>query len=218
MSTIKLFNPAGDAAGELTVDDGLLVLEKGAQAVKDTVVAIRNGMRAGTASTLSKGEVRGSNRKPWKQKGTGRARAGLRQSPVWRGGGAAFGPKPRDYSQKINRKVRHLAFLRAMSDKIAEGHVLVVEAFGIEPKTKAMAAFLKKLGLEKSVLILLDRYDEKVILAARNLPRVEVAKVSEVDVYSLLFYRTIVTTRAGFEELKARMEKKTGGAAKGARE
>lgn len=208
MSTIKVFNPAGDAAGELSVADELLVLDKGAQAVKDTVVAIRNGMRAGTASTLSKGEVNGSGKKPWKQKGTGRARAGYRQNPVWRGGGVAFGPKPRDYSQKINRKVCQLAFVRAMSDKIAEGQVLVVEKFDLEAKTKAMVALLKKLGLERSVLIILDQYDEKVILASRNLPKVEVARAADVDVYSLLLYRTIVTTKAGFEALKARMETK----------
>ncbi|MBQ9432426.1 MAG: 50S ribosomal protein L4 [Kiritimatiellae bacterium] len=205
MSTIKVFNPAGEAAGDLTVADELLVLDRGAQAVKDTVVAIRNGMRAGTACTLSKGEVAGSNKKPWKQKGTGRARAGLRQSPVWRGGGVAFGPKPRDYSQKINRKVRQLAFTRALSDRIAEGQVLVVEKFDFEPKTKALVALLKKLGLERSVLLVTEQYEENVILASRNLQKIEAAKASEVDVYSLLLYRTIVATRAGFEALKARM-------------
>ena len=105
MSTIKLFTPAGEPAGDMTVDDVRLVLDKGGQAVKDTVVATMNARRAGTASTLSKGEVAGSNKKPWRQKGTGRARAGLRQSPVWRGGGVAFGPHPRSYEMKLNRKV-----------------------------------------------------------------------------------------------------------------
>lgn len=205
MSMIKVFNPAGDAAGELSVDDGLLVLDRGAQAVKDTVVAIRNGMRAGTASTLSKGEVNGSGKKPWKQKGTGRARVGYRQNPVWRGGGVAFGPKPRDYSQKINRKVAALAFTRAVSDRIAEGQVYVLEKFDIEAKTKAMVALLKKLGLERSVLILLDQYEENVLLAARNLEKVEVATVADVDVYSLLLYRSIVTTKAAMEALQRRM-------------
>lgn len=205
MSTIKVFNPAGDAVSELTVADELLVQDKGSQAVKDTVVAIRNAMRAGTASTLSKGEVNGSGKKPWKQKKTGRARAGYRQSPVWRGGGVAFGPKPRDYSQKINRKVVQLAFARVMSDKIAEGQVLVVEKFDMAAKTKEMVALLKKLGLERSVLIVLDQFDENVFLATRNIPKVEVACATEIDVYSLLLFRTIVTTPEGFEALKARM-------------
>ena len=209
MSTIKVFNPAGDAAGEMTVADDLLVLDKGAQAVKDVVVAIQNAFRAGTASTLSKGEVAGSNKKPWRQKGTGRARAGLRQSPVWRGGGVAFGPKPRDFSQKINRKVQQLAFTRALSDKIAGGQVTVIEKFDLaEPKTKLLTATLKKLGADRSALIVLDQHEEKVMLAARNLQKVDVVSAEEVDVYSLLLCRTLVATKAGFAALTARMTTK----------
>ena len=108
MSAIKLFKSTGEPGGDVALDDALLVLDRGAQAVKDVVVATRNARRAGTASTLSKGEVAGSNKKPWKQKGTGRARAGLRQSPVWRGGAVAFGPRPRSFASKINRKVMQL--------------------------------------------------------------------------------------------------------------
>ena len=210
MSTIKVFNPAGEPAGEMTFADERLVLDKGEQAVKDVVVAIQNAFRAGTASTLSKGEVAGSNKKPWKQKGTGRARAGYRQSPVWRGGGVAFGPKPRDFSQKINRKVQQLAFTRALSDKIAEGQTVVIDAIDLaEPKTKLLTALLAKLGVDRSALIVLDQHEEKVMLAARNLEKVEVVSAAEVDVYSLLFYRTLVATKAGFEALTARMKKKT---------
>ena len=206
MSTIKVFNPAGEPAGEMTFAKERLELEKGAQAVKDVVVAIRNSARAGTASTLSKGEVAGSNRKPWRQKGTGRARAGYRQSPVWRGGGVAFGPKPRDYSQKINRKVQQLAFTRALSDVIAEGRVAVIEKFDLTgPKTKQMTAMLKKLGADRSVLIVLDAYDENVVLSARNLQKVEVVTAAEVTVYSLLLYRKLIATQAGFAALTARM-------------
>jgi large subunit ribosomal protein L4 len=207
MSTIKVFNPAGDAAGELAFADERLVLDRGGQAVKDVVVATRNAARAGTASTKSKGEVAGSNKKPWRQKGTGRARAGYRQSPVWRGGGVAFGPKPRDFSQKVNKKVKQLAFTRALSDKIASGQTLVIDKFDFaEPKTKLMTALLKKLGAERSVLIVLDKHEERVMLAARNLPKVGVASAEEVDVYSLLLYRTLVATKAGFEALTARMK------------
>jgi len=206
MSTIKVFNPAGDAAGEMAFADERLVLDKGEQAVKDTVVAIQNAARAGTASTLSKGEVSGSNKKPWRQKGTGRARAGYRQSPVWRGGGVAFGPKPRDYSQKINKKVQRLAFTRALSEKIAGGQVTVVEKFDLaEAKTKLLSALLKKLGADRSALIVLDQLDDKLVLASRNLQKVAVVTASEVDVYSLLLYRTLVVTKAGFEALTARM-------------
>ena len=209
MSKIKVFSPAGKATGEMTFADERLVLDKGEQAVKDVVVAIQNGLRAGTASTLSKGEVAGSNKKPWKQKGTGRARVGLRQNPIWRGGSVAFGPKPRDFSQKINRKVSQLAFTRALSDKIASGSVVVIETFDFtEPKTKQMTALLKKLGIERSGLIITDQYEENVALSAQNLPSVAVLRAAEVDTYALLYFRTLVVTKAGFEALTARMKAK----------
>jgi large subunit ribosomal protein L4 len=209
MSNIKVFSAAGAASGEMTFADERLVLDKGEQAVKDVVVAIQNGLRAGTASTLSKGEVAGSNKKPWKQKGSGRARVGLRQNPIWRGGGVAFGPKPRDFSQKINRKVSQLAFTRALSDKIAGGSVLVIEKFDFtEPKTKQMTALLKKLGVERSSLIITDQYEENVALSAQNLPSVAVLRAAEVDTYALLYFRTLIATKAGFEALTARMKAK----------
>ncbi|MBQ7190877.1 MAG: 50S ribosomal protein L4 [Kiritimatiellae bacterium] len=212
MSTIPVFSAAGEAAGEVSVDESKLTLDRGEQAVKDTIVAIQAGKRAGCASTLSKGEVAGSNKKPWKQKGTGRARAGFRQSPVWRGGGVAFGPKPRDYSQKINIKVKQLAFNRVVSDMINEGRVKIIEQFDLaEPKTKALIALLKKIGTEpKGVLILSDRLDEKdrnLLLSASNLQKVEVAQAVDVDLYTLMLYRTWVVTRAGYEAILARMAK-----------
>jgi len=203
---IRLYDATGAAAGEVSFPDERLILDKGEQAVKDVVVAIQNGLRAGTASTLSKGEVAGSNKKPWKQKGTGRARVGLRQNPIWRGGGVAHGPKPRDYSQKMNRKVVQLAFTRALSDRIAAGDVVVVEAFDFaEPKTRRMTALLKKVGVARSALVVVDAYDENVALSGRNLPNAAVMRAAEVDVYDLLLFRTIVASRAGFEALTARM-------------
>jgi large subunit ribosomal protein L4 len=209
MSNIKVFSPAGKATGEMTFADERLILDKGEQAVKDVVVAIQNGLRAGTASTLSKGEVAGSNKKPWKQKGTGRARVGLRQNPIWRGGSVAFGPKPRDFGQKINRKVSQLAFTRALSDKIASGSVVVIETFDFtEPKTKQMIALLKKLGVERSGLIITDQYEENVALSAQNLPSVAVLRAAEVDTYALLYFRKLIATKAGFEALTARMKAK----------
>ncbi len=206
MSTIKLFNSAGDSAAEITFADENLVLDKGSQAVKDTVVAWQNALRAGTACTKGKGDVAGSNKKPWRQKGTGRARAGYRQSPVWRGGGVAFGPKPRDFSQKINKKVGRLAFARALSEKINAGQLAVIERFDLaEAKTKALKAMLAKMGYERSVLIVVNDYDEKLTLAVRNLRKVEVATADEVSVYSLLLYRNVIATRSGFEAMTERM-------------
>jgi large subunit ribosomal protein L4 len=204
---IKMYNSAGAAAGEYEVADGLLTLDKGAQAVKDVVTATMNARRAGTASTLSKGEVAGTGKKPFKQKGTGRARAGTRRNPVWRGGGVAFGPKPRDFGQKVNRKVVQLAFRRALSDKIANGELLVIEEFGFgEIKTKPVVELLKNMGVAKGAVLLLDtEVTEILAVSARNLPNVMVDHVAGLDVYSILRFRTLVVTRAAMEGVKARL-------------
>lgn len=206
MSTIRVYNAAGEPSGELAFAEELLVLDKGDQAVKDTVVAILNARRAGTASTLNKGEVAGSGKKPHRQKGTGKARAGQRRSPIWVGGGVAFGPRPRSFSQKVNRKVAQLAFRRALSAKIADGQVVVLDDLQLpEPKTKLVAALLKKLDVRTSGLFVVDEANEALVRASRNIPKVEVARARDVDVYSLLRFRTVIATRAGLDALKARM-------------
>lgn len=209
MSTIKQFTSAGAAAADLTVDDAQLVLDKGAQALKDAIVAIRNAMRAGSACTKGKGEVAGSNKKPWKQKGTGNARAGFRQSPVWRGGGVAHGPKTRDWSLKVNKKVMKLAFARAVSEKIAAGEIIVVDEFKFEaPKTKQMATFLKAIGVDRSALVLTADENESLFLMVRNLPRVDWATAQEINPYAVLLFKTIVADKAGFDALMARVARK----------
>ena len=171
---------------DVTVDPSLLTLDRGEQAVKDAVTAIRNAMRAGTASTKSKGEVAGSNKKPWKQKGTGNARAGFRQSPVWRGGGVAHGPKPRDFSQKVNKKVMKLAYARA---------------------PKLMAAFLKSLGVDRTAIVVQKEVDDTTLLVTSNLPRIDYTTAQAIDVYTLLANKKIVCDKAGFDALMARMAK-----------
>ena len=206
MATIKAYTSAGEAGADIAFDDAQLTLEKGAQAVKDAVTAIRNAMRAGTACTKGKGEVAGSNKKPWKQKGTGNARSGFRQSPVWRGGGVAHGPKPRDFSQKVNRKVMQLAFARAFSEKIAAGDVVVVSEFKFdEAKTKFMAALLKKAGVTRSALVVTEKFDENVFRMTANLARAAWLTANEADVYSVLKFKTIVCDKAGFDALVKRM-------------
>ncbi len=193
---------------DINVDQSLLTLDKGEQAVKDAVTAIRNAMRAGTASTKGKGEVAGSNKKPWKQKGTGNARAGFRQSPVWRGGGVAHGPKPRDFSQKINKKVMKLAFARAVSDKIVAGDVIVLDEFKFEaPKTKLMAALLKTLGVTRTGIIIQKDVDDTVVLVTSNLPSIDYSTADALDVYTVLANRKLVCDKAGFDALMARIAK-----------
>ncbi len=208
MATVKSFTAAGAAAADIAVDDAALTLDKGAQAVKDAVTAYRNALRAGTASTLGKGEVSGSNKKPWKQKGTGNARAGFRQSPVWRGGGVAHGPKPRDFEQKVNKKVMKLAFARALSDKIAAGSVVVVSEFKFEaPKTKLMAAFLKNLGVDRTAVIVQKDVDDTVVLVSSNLPKIDYSTAQALDVWTVMANRTLVCDKAGFDALLARIAK-----------
>ena len=205
MATIKLFGLDGREKGGVDVADGDLVLDRGEQAVRDTIVGRAAHLRAGTASTLSKGEVNGSNKKPWKQKGTGRARAGLKQSPVWRGGGVAFGPKPRDFSVKVNKKVAKLAFRRVLSDRIADGSLVIVDDLSLEkPKTKLLAAALKALKAEDALLVVAAA-DEALTRAARNLPGVEVATAAGAGLYQMMVHGTVVVARPAWEKLKERL-------------
>ncbi len=208
MSMVKKYNTSGDATGEIDVPVELLEMEKGTQAVHDAVVALTNARRAGTACTLQKGEVAGTGAKPWKQKGTGRARAGYKQSTIWRGGATTFGPRPRDYSVKVNKKVSKLAFRRALSEALSAGVVRVVEPLTIEsPKTKAFAALLKAQGISGPVLVVVDTVERDLALAARNVPRVELVRAADVNVYQLLRYPVVLASSTGLEQLMARLAK-----------
>ena len=211
MSKVPLKNVKGDSVGDYEVADSLLVQDKGAQAVHEAVVAYLAHQRAGTASTKSKSEVAGSGKKPWAQKGSGRARAGYKQSPVWRGGAVAHGPQPRKYKKKVAKKVARLAFRRAFSAKVAQGEVLVIDALQLEaPKTKAFAAVLSNLGLDRGGLFIVDTVQENVHLAARNLERVEVVTADLVNTYQMLRHKQVVITEAGMKILSARLGEKGG--------
>jgi len=213
MSRIPITNSAGVSSGEIEIADDWLVLNRGQQALKDVVVAYRAGLRAGTASTLTKGEVAGSNRKPWAQKGLGRARAGYRQSPVWRGGGVVFGPKPRSYRKDVNRKVTQLAFRRAFSEKVAGKAMRVLDELTLaDAKTKTLLAILKAQGVQGSVLLVLEKSDSKVRLASRNLRQIEVAVAQDVHAYQLFRYPTVVLTKAAMVTLVNRLKPVKAGA------
>jgi large subunit ribosomal protein L4 len=208
MSNVKIVDMKGSEVGEYDVPTDMLELEKGTQAVHDVVVAMNNARRAGTACTLTKGEVAGTGAKPWKQKGTGRARAGYRQSPVWRGGSVVFGPRPRYYGSKINKKVAKLAFRRALSEKLSDGSIRVVEQITIESaKTKVFASMMQSLGLSGPTLIIVDTIGSNLALASRNVPRVEVVHAGDVNVYQLLRYPVIIVNSAAMDQLKTRLEK-----------
>ncbi len=209
MSTIAVINKRGENCGSFDIPDELLVKDRGAQAVQDAVVAFRAGQRAGSASTRGKGAVAGSNKKPWKQKGLGRARAGYRRSPLWRGGGVVFGPHPRSYAKSINRKTLQLAFRRAFSEKLAAGAVRVIENFDLpDAKTRSMAQLLKDLSVTGKVLIVAAELPPALARAARNLPQLELARARDLNVYQLLEYPALLAERAALETIMQRLQGK----------
>ena len=180
----------------------------GTQAVHDVVVAMRAARRSGTACTKTKAEVALSGAKPWRQKGTGRARAGYKSSPVWVGGGVVFGPKPRDYSKKVTRGVRRLAFSKALSSRIIAGDVLVADSFAVaEPKTKKFLVALQAVTAESKVLIISSDFDDNTKLAARNVQPALLMTASEVNTEQLLKFKKIVITQGAMEQLAARTSK-----------
>lgn len=176
------------------------------QALHDTIVALRAGRRSGSANTKTKAEVNLSGAKPWRQKGTGRARAGYKSSPVWVGGGVVFGPKPRDYSKKVNRKVSKLALRKAFSERVNGGDVLVVPSFQVtEAKTKKFVSLLQSITAEASALVVGNDFDASTLLAGRNLQGSRLATALEVNSEDLLRYRKIVVTNDALPVLAKRM-------------
>jgi len=201
-----LKNIKGESVGDYEVADSLLVLDKGNQAVHEAVVAYNAHQRAGTASTLSKSEVNGSGKKPWKQKGLGRARAGYKQSNVWRGGYAAHGPQPRKYKKKVSKKVARLAFQRSFSSKLEQGDITLIEELSVSsPKTKEFAGVLKNLGLDRGALFIVDEANDNLLLASRNIQRVELVTAKLVNTYQLLRHKNVIVTKAAMEALEARL-------------
>lgn len=202
---LKLFKNDGSANGETEIE-GLPVFEgdKGVQAVKEVVVAQAANARQGSASTKTRGEVRGGGKKPWKQKGTGRARAGSNRSPIWVGGGIVFGPRPRDYSKKINKKVKSLAFGRALFDRVSDGSIFVVESLDLTAKAKEGAKLVRSVAPEGKVLVIDKEFTDTAILALRNLAGVGLEEAPYVSVSDLCQFKTIIATRAALEALVER--------------
>ncbi len=181
---------------------------RGTQAIHDVVVAMRAARRSGSANTKTKAEVAFSGAKPWRQKGTGRARAGYKSSPVWRGGGVVFGPKPRDYTKKVSKTVRRLAFQKALTERINAGDVLTVDTFAVtELKTKSFVTLLKEQTDARKVLLISDSFDDNTYKSARNVKPVLLATASEVNTEQLLAFNKILITQGALEQLAQRMNK-----------
>ena len=207
MANVKVYNISGSEVGSIDLKDEIFAVEVSEHAMHQAVVQYLANKRQGTQSALTRAEVRGGGRKPWRQKGTGRARQGSIRSPQWTGGGVVFAPKPRDYSFKLNKKVKQLAMKSALTTKVNEGKFVVVDAMRFDaPKTKEMAAALKNLSAENS-LVVLDDINKNAALSARNLAGVKTAVVRKVEnegkvtyantinVYDIIKYDTLVMTQ-----------------------
>ena len=207
VNSIPVVDASGNTTNNFSIDPNWLERNRGDKAVHDVVVAHLAERRQGTASTRNRASVRGSGAKPWRQKGTGRARSGTRKSPLWRGGGVIFGPTPRDYSKKVNTKVRKLAFRRALTSRIDQGDVILIDKFEISaPKTKSMIEILNAIGAGEDALIILEDNDNlNLQLSARNLPLAEVRQAKSVNIYQLLLHKKIVITTKAMEIIGGRL-------------
>lgn len=191
-----------DAKGVLEVSEATFGREFNEALVHQVVVAYAAGARQGTRAQLTRSEVRGGGKKPWRQKGTGRARAGTIRSPIWRGGGVTFAAKPQDHSQKVNRKMYRGAIMSILSELVRQERLIVVENFVVKtPKTKELTAKLKAMEL-KDVLIVTDEVDENLFLSARNLYKVDVRDVHGIDPVSLIAFDKVVMTAAAVKQIE----------------
>ncbi len=204
---IAIKNIEGKDQGELEVKFPLIENGKGTQAVHDAVVAYQAAQRSGTAKAKNVGEVSGSNKKPWRQKGTGRARAGSFQSPLWAGGGVVFGPRPRDYAKKISRKTRTLALRKALSERLKAGDVVVVDELKLaSPKTKDFVGLMSALELKGTTLVVSEA-DKNLTLASRNLPEVALATSESLNTYDVLRPDKLLFSKSAFQKVEARFIK-----------
>ena len=192
---LQVKNLGGQTEQTLTVPEQVFNREFNEALVHQIVVAYLAGGRAGTRAQKNRAAVSGGGAKPWRQKGTGRARAGTIRSPLWRGGGVTFAARPQDHSQKVNRKMYRAALCAIFSELLRQGRLLVVDGLTVaEPRTKLMMALLAQLGIVDNVLLVTDALDETVYLAARNLPKVEVCEVADLDPVSLIRFDKVVIT------------------------
>jgi large subunit ribosomal protein L4 len=204
MSTIEVKNINNEKVGEIELNDQIFNLEVKGYLLHDVVRMQRAARRAGTACTKTRSEVRGSGAKPWRQKGTGRARSGSRRSPIWRGGGVAFGPKPRDYSFKLNRKVKKQAVAMAMSARLQEGNLVVLDDFTMDQiKTKDFVSVMNTLDLD-TALIVIDESNENLTKSSRNVNGYKVLNPEGLNVYDILLHKKLVLLQPALTSLEER--------------
>ena len=203
MPTVNVYNMAGKKVGEVELSESIFGIEPNASVLHDSVKNHLANRRQGTQSALTKGEVQVTTKKPWRQKGTGRARAGHAGSPVWRHGGVAFAPKPRDYSYTLNKKVKRLALKSALSSKAAEGEIIVIDDLKMdEIKTKAFRGFLEGVEVTGKALVITESVNENVVKSARNLPGVQTTIATILSPYDILNAGKLVVDKAALEKIE----------------
>jgi large subunit ribosomal protein L4 len=207
MPTVDIYNIDKEKVGELDLKDEIFGVEVKGHVLHEVVTWQRACRRAGSASTKTRGEVRGGGRKPWRQKGTGRARAGSNRSPIWRGGGITFGPRPRSYAYPLPKQVRRLALKMALSSKVANGRLVVLDAYPhTTPKTKDFIKVLQAFDMNKALFITPEA-NRVLELSARNVPGVQVMPTMGLNVYDILKYDHLVLFSPALDQIEARLAK-----------
>ena len=202
MANVSVYNIEGKEVGSIELNDAVFGVEVNEHLVHMAVVNQLANNRQGTQSAKTRSEVSGGGRKPWRQKGTGHARQGSTRSPQWTGGGVVFAPKPRDYSFKMNKKEKRIALLSALSSKVADNKIVVLDAFNLdEVKTKKFAEVMSNLKVDKA-LVVIGGENKNVVLSGRNIPTVKVSATNEINTYDVLKYETLVVTKAAVEKLE----------------
>ena len=202
MANVSVYNIEGKEVGTMELNDAVFGVEVNEHLVHMAVVNQLANNRQGTQSAKTRSEVSGGGRKPWRQKGTGHARQGSTRSPQWTGGGVVFAPKPRDYSFKMNKKEKRIALLSALSSKVADNKIVVLDAFNLdEVKTKKFAEVMSNLKVDKA-LVVIEGENKNVVLSGRNIPTVKVSATNEINTYDVLKYETLVVTKAAVEKLE----------------
>ncbi|NLL81180.1 MAG: 50S ribosomal protein L4 [Tissierellia bacterium] len=196
MPKVNVYNMSGDIVEEIELSEDIFGVEINEHVVWEVVKNQLANKRQGTQSAKTRAEVRGGGRKPWRQKGTGRARQGSKNAPQWKGGGVTFAPKPRDYSYAVPKKVKRLALKSVLTSKVQENEIIVVDEIKFDsPKTKEMVSLLAKLNADKKALIVMDKKDVNVIKSANNIPNVATALVNTINVYDILKYNSFIITK-----------------------
>lgn len=203
MPKVAVYNVSGSEVGEIELSDSVFGIEPNVHVLHSAVVMQQASLRAGTHKTKGRSEVRGGGRKPWKQKGTGRARQGSIRAPQWKGGGIVFGPTPRSYAYKLPKKVRRLALKSALSSKALDNGILVLDQLSFAaPKTKEVVALLKNLKSDRRTLVVTSEYDENVALSARNIPGVKFVSAVGINVLDVMLHDKLIITKDAVEKVQ----------------